>query len=510
MFFSTYVLTRKGPLAKVWLAAHWDKKLTRNEVRVVNLKDTIIHIIRPVVPIAIRTSGELLIGVVRIYALKVKHLLREATEVAIQLVISEIGGRNVTLSGDKKDSAGSRIISKSNVNAATLERRGKDVYGIAGDGEFREIADLLGDISNDGNRDDMDHNTFQTAWYAVEPVLQNDSHNTQQDFEEIARIRADLMAFGERGDSGSNSSKSKSSLSSIEKARGSHADDVPFPPVTDDLDIGAPLPDELPLEFNTHMEEREEENPFYIPELIANEVQPIIKRKAKHNNVLDMDSTTLPREAFEKQISDRDDIVDRYEARHGPISEAEEDDRCVVMGIHPHASQSIQNQKKNTYQVKVFPLSAVVSHTLFETFADEVINCVSQMPGSEGADEFDDDGHLFLDGAEGEVPPYGYGGNPVPESRKRRRDDERGNGLTNTAAATLEKIGQIIEGKFSKRRKVDACSFKEVIGEDPHRRAVARTFVDVLMLRSKDYIQLQQDEDLGELTIIMTDRVISQ
>ncbi len=32
MFFASSLLTKKGPLGKVWLAAHWDKKLTKIQV----------------------------------------------------------------------------------------------------------------------------------------------------------------------------------------------------------------------------------------------------------------------------------------------------------------------------------------------------------------------------------------------------------------------------------------------------------------------------------------------
>lgn len=32
MFYSQFVLAKKGPLGKVWLAAHWDRKLTKAEI----------------------------------------------------------------------------------------------------------------------------------------------------------------------------------------------------------------------------------------------------------------------------------------------------------------------------------------------------------------------------------------------------------------------------------------------------------------------------------------------
>lgn len=32
MFYSQLVLAKKGPLGKVWLAAHWDRKLTKTQI----------------------------------------------------------------------------------------------------------------------------------------------------------------------------------------------------------------------------------------------------------------------------------------------------------------------------------------------------------------------------------------------------------------------------------------------------------------------------------------------
>ena len=32
MFYAQFVLSKKGPLAKIWLAAHWEKKLSKQQV----------------------------------------------------------------------------------------------------------------------------------------------------------------------------------------------------------------------------------------------------------------------------------------------------------------------------------------------------------------------------------------------------------------------------------------------------------------------------------------------
>lgn len=47
MFYAHIVLSKKGPLAKVWLAAHWDKKLTKAHVFETDVEATVDNIISP-------------------------------------------------------------------------------------------------------------------------------------------------------------------------------------------------------------------------------------------------------------------------------------------------------------------------------------------------------------------------------------------------------------------------------------------------------------------------------
>lgn len=47
MFFAQLFTAKKGPLAKIWLAAHWDRKLTKAHVFECNLESTVIDIISP-------------------------------------------------------------------------------------------------------------------------------------------------------------------------------------------------------------------------------------------------------------------------------------------------------------------------------------------------------------------------------------------------------------------------------------------------------------------------------
>lgn len=81
MFYSQIILAKKGPLGKVWLAAHWgDKKLGRSQVFSADIASSVDTIINPAVPLALRVSGHLLLGVVRIYSRKVKYLMKDCQE----------------------------------------------------------------------------------------------------------------------------------------------------------------------------------------------------------------------------------------------------------------------------------------------------------------------------------------------------------------------------------------------------------------------------------------------
>ncbi|NWZ13352.1 RD21L protein, partial [Agelaius phoeniceus] len=80
MFYVHLLINKRGPLAKIWLAAHWEKKLTKAHIFECNLETTVKKILSPKFAIALRTSGHLLLGVVRIYNRKVKYLLADCNE----------------------------------------------------------------------------------------------------------------------------------------------------------------------------------------------------------------------------------------------------------------------------------------------------------------------------------------------------------------------------------------------------------------------------------------------
>nr|XP_046251712.1 double-strand-break repair protein rad21-like protein 1 [Scatophagus argus] len=85
MFYTQLLTSKRGPLAKIWLAAHWERKLTKAHVFECNLETTIRHITSPKRNIGLRTCGHLLIGVVRIYSRKAKYLLADCNEALVKM-----------------------------------------------------------------------------------------------------------------------------------------------------------------------------------------------------------------------------------------------------------------------------------------------------------------------------------------------------------------------------------------------------------------------------------------
>jgi len=111
MFYSQIILAKKGPLGKVWLAAHWgDKKLGRPQIFSTDIANSVDSIVNPTVPLALRVSGHLLLGVVRIYSRKVKYLANDCHEALVKIKMAfkptNQGGGGANAQGKNKDGSG--------------------------------------------------------------------------------------------------------------------------------------------------------------------------------------------------------------------------------------------------------------------------------------------------------------------------------------------------------------------------------------------------------------------
>ncbi|KAJ1905741.1 sister chromatid cohesion protein 1 [Tieghemiomyces parasiticus] len=89
MFYAEAILSKKGPLAKVWLAAHWERKLSKTQFLQTNIPSSVGAMMsgdQP--PLALRLSGQLLLGVVRIYYRKAKYLLEDCDDALFKIKLA--------------------------------------------------------------------------------------------------------------------------------------------------------------------------------------------------------------------------------------------------------------------------------------------------------------------------------------------------------------------------------------------------------------------------------------
>ncbi|OVA06656.1 Rad21/Rec8-like protein [Macleaya cordata] len=100
MFYSHTFLARKSPLGTVWMAAHLQHKLRKSHVSLTDISSTVDSIMCPEVPIALRLSAFLLLGVVRIYSKKVEYLYYDCNEVLTHIRTAFASIQDVNLPED--------------------------------------------------------------------------------------------------------------------------------------------------------------------------------------------------------------------------------------------------------------------------------------------------------------------------------------------------------------------------------------------------------------------------
>ncbi|TKR92975.1 hypothetical protein L596_007518 [Steinernema carpocapsae] len=105
MFYSYHALSKKGPLARIWLAAHWERKLTKAAICEVNVEDAVNEVRQPNRKMALRSYGHLLLGICRIYGKKTEFLLTNVKDIVVMLKMAFKSGENVIVLEENEDIA---------------------------------------------------------------------------------------------------------------------------------------------------------------------------------------------------------------------------------------------------------------------------------------------------------------------------------------------------------------------------------------------------------------------
>jgi len=237
MFYAHFVLAKKGPLARIWLAAHWDKKLTKAHVYETNIEQSVEGIMQPKVKMALRTSGHLLLGVVRIYSRKAKYLLADCNEAFVKIKMAFRPGM-VDLPEDKREAA---------MNAITLP----DVFHDF-DTDMPDLDDM--DIQHQFamNQTRAEEITMREDYGNITLSTGDDGFGEEMHMEapEMLREASHMPHFGEElslevSQAKPRDQETESSLQSIELPVPSTSEKQLDAPIGDDGFGGAGLPDIL-------------------------------------------------------------------------------------------------------------------------------------------------------------------------------------------------------------------------------------------------------------------------
>lgn len=97
MFYSNTILTKKGPLGRVWIAATvGDRTISKSFASHAKISQLCQSILAPQAPFALRLSAHLMLGVTRVYARKFAIILNDVNEVAMIMKLQRARATRVT------------------------------------------------------------------------------------------------------------------------------------------------------------------------------------------------------------------------------------------------------------------------------------------------------------------------------------------------------------------------------------------------------------------------------
>lgn len=110
---------KEGPLAPIWMAANYEKKLSKQQFLNTDIVTSTGLLNRPINPnsenITLRLSGQLLLGIVRIYSRKTKYLLDDVNDILYKLKNSfKLASGGVLLGSESSKNVNSQTSSHHN------------------------------------------------------------------------------------------------------------------------------------------------------------------------------------------------------------------------------------------------------------------------------------------------------------------------------------------------------------------------------------------------------------
>jgi len=484
MFYEQVVLAKKGPLGHVWLAAHWEKKITKQQVNETNIVETVEQIRNPRAKMALRLSGHLLLGVVRIYFRKVDYLYTDCNEALGKL--KKLVFRPGTVNIDE---------SVTNLRNVTMPETV---------GDFEVV--LSGDISTQ-QLPDIEEGVFSMNLGKVTDItlapdaleqMRGDDH----------RLTLDQLPQPE-----------PSLPSEIDLMDQNAPPDIVLP----DEDVEAPLV-EPGFEYQDLLGEgwaAEEPVELAIPDLP--ERAPAPRGVARRRRGIGDRVNELTDQAIFKFIKDPTPLLRNVRGAPASRKELEQSQLNLtegqlgifnvpnMSGIAPELVTVMRQTLKAATEVDI-QLSIETSGVEDRSQAEERTlrrESVEQMRGHEGGEEFYHDyggGDMFPD----ETPELPLPAPTAVEEREEREESEEKevvHRVTERRGPTITKntkgMHDFLAKKFSEAGPRGSLSFQNLFaGKSAHAAAIG--FFELLNIKSKNCVELKQTQAYGDIMIRKT------
>ncbi|XP_069808439.1 double-strand-break repair protein rad21-like protein 1 isoform X2 [Dendropsophus ebraccatus] len=478
MFYTNLLVGKCGILSKIWMAAHWEKKLTKAHIYDCNLESAIQRILNPMDVIALRTSGHLLLGIVRIYHRKAKYLLADCNEALL--------GINITFRPGVLDLSAKK--GEASYNAITLPEDLSDFDMPLPDLNLINVAE---------------HFTLNQS--RIEEITIQEEHSRHESFDEL-----DAFRHGSGGDV-------SFEVSAHSFLPGQSFAFLPGDPFKEDFfgDEGASTDffayldetqessiENLPV-ANTTTLVSDEEIAFVLAPIDISEIKKKKRPKRKRRLLVD-NVKEIPRWQMQELLADTSDIVTTFALAPPTLQLMELKQIGSVQWLLSHPSQPINNAEL----LELFTSNNKVdTRRKVETQPDQAAN---KRPGQEQQEidlsqqdaaqltevsssiaeeplqtELDlNDNHHPASDKDSSVPEE-----PTPNVQN--NDEQQWNKRTQTALNGLRKLNQ--DG-------VSSFTFQNLC-KNQKRKQVSTKFYSFLMLQNQSAIKMTQSAPYGDITV---------
>ncbi|KAG2234711.1 Rec8 like protein-domain-containing protein [Thamnidium elegans] len=489
---SDQLRTNQGPLARVWLASHWERKISKSQFLQTNLEKTIDAIAtnQQTEPIALRLSGQLLLGVVRIYSRKTRYLLEDCNEALVKIKLAFKKG-DVNMPDIHQSVA--------NVNTITLQDKLTEFDILLPDLPFNSsnnltehdpIFESLGDISSqDITLSDMQNDFSFGNWEVGRR-------------EGVEAGRRDNGALADNGINLDNLEGPLKGLTLDEDNNGIRNDNVDFDfDLNDNVDYGddgmlfnnniefnMPSTNDADIENLLQVGIVEDENMFDIDSAIS---EPAVRRRKRL--VVDQ-ITEIPQEDLRKYYVDSSSLIATRDANVTVVDKG----KAPVQLTQPSGAtlgselESLFARMNNKRRAPVIDNDVYKQPRLDDPFG-------APTPGAattSSAFHFDDDNNDY-----GDDDNLAFNQTSLNRFDAMRDFDEYDLSMTQTTDSLSPHTNETLTTINNNLATRSTVKFGELASSTCKKAEAAKLFYDILLLSTKNKVKVKQDRPFGEIQI---------